>query len=250
MKHFLGFTYDGIPSMHYGIMQVSTGGGLYEDALMASRTIESENVKNRDFSIFKSITRENIKFNMAIYMEHGVDERQLDIVRNWFDVDYYKPFYFDERPDRVVYAMVEGEPTLKHDGYQGYIDVSFVTNSPYWWSPIQALDFKGATTFSFTNTGTKSLFPVIEITAKGNISSGSPVKVINVRTGQSLEVTQMASGEVLTVDCLNQYLQSSLPETYRYDVCNENYLEIETGVSSIQLVGNASFKFRYREKYR
>ena len=55
---------------------------------------------------------------------------------------------------------------------------------------------------------------------------------------------------MLIVDCLNQYLQSSLPETYRYDVCNENYLEIETGVSPIQLVGNASFNFRYREKYR
>lgn len=236
--------------MHYGIMQVSTGGGLYEDALMASRTIESENVKNRDFSIFKLITRENIKFNMAIYMEHGVDERQLDIVRNWFDVDYYKPFYFDERPDRIVYAMVEGEPTLKHDGYQGYIDVSFVTNSPYWWSPIHAYEYTSATTFNFTNSGAKALQPIIEITAKANISSTSPIKVNNLRSGKSLEIKQMALGETLTIDCLSKYLQSSLPETYRYDVCNEEYLEIETGVSPIQLVGNASFKFRYREKYR
>lgn len=250
MKHFLGFTYDGIPSMHYGIMQVNVGGGLYDDTLMSSTSIESDTVKGRDVSFFKNITRENIKLTMSLYMEHGVDERQLDIVRAWFDVDYYKPLYFDERPDRLVFAMIEGEVKLRHDGYQGYLEVTLATNSPYWWSPIHALDFKGATTFNFTNTGTKSLFPMIEITAKDNISSGSPVKVINVRTGQSLEVTQMASGEVLTVDCMYESLQSSLPETYRYDVCNENYLEIETGVSPIQLVGNASFKFRYREKYR
>ena len=57
MKHFLGFTYDGIPSMHYGIMQVNVGGGLYDDTLMSSTTIESDTVKGRDVSFFKNICK-------------------------------------------------------------------------------------------------------------------------------------------------------------------------------------------------
>ena len=250
MKHFMGFTYDGVSSKEMGVTQVSVGNGLFEDSMMSTRTLEAETVRNRDSAYLKHVTREMISIEMTLYFDKGFDLRRLDKVRSWFDKDYYKPFYFDEMPDRIVWALLESDMRLTHDGNQGYFTVSLRANSSYWHTPVVATEYPESGVHQLINNGVGVSYPVYELYANSNITESNPFRLKNIRTNEEMVVTEMAQGEKITIDTTNESVGSSLPNIYRYDSWNENYVVLATGNNLLEMEGDAHVVIKYRERYR
>ena len=250
MKHFMGFTYDGMSSKAMGVTQVSTSGGLFEDDLMSSRTIETEKGKMSDITMLKRVIREPITFQMTLYLEDGMDQSAIDRITYWLDTDEYRQFYFDERDDRIVYALPQNEIKLSHDGINGYFNVTMVANSPYWHTPVVAMEYESPGEYMLINNGVSVIKPIIEIHATTNITAEQPFKIKNLRTNQEVIFKEIASGEVVTIDCEWENVESSLPNIYRYDAWNEEYVILPTGQNILQISSGAYVVIKYRERYR
>ena len=250
MKHFMGFTYDGISSRAMGVTQVSVSGGLYEDDLMSSRTIETDKGRLSDITILKHVIREPVTFQMNLFLENGIDQASIDRITNWLDTDEYRPFYFDERDDRLIYAIPQGDTKLSHDGINGYFTVTMVGNSPYWYTPVLSTEYETSGTYTFINHGVTSIKPIIEIYPSRNITGEQPMTIKNLRTNQEMKITEAVIGEVLTIDCEWERITSSLPNIYRYDAWNEEYLIMPTGQNVLQISDGGYVVIKYRERYR
>ncbi|TCI26763.1 hypothetical protein EVJ32_05140 [Exiguobacterium sp. SH5S4] len=250
MKHFMGFNYDGRPSYEFGLVQVSVNGGLFEDDMMSSRTLETEQVRGSDETYLKHVTRDTISFEMTLYFEDGFDRFKLDKVLSWLDKDYYKPFYFDEMPDRIIWAMVESSPRLSHDGIGGYFTVNVRANSSYWHTPVVAIEYEDSGDYQFVNKGITLVKPIYELYARTNITADNPFRMKNLRTNEEMVVHEMAEGEKMVIDTNRESVESSLPNVYRYDSWNENYMWLATGNNLLELSGDVHLVIKYREKYR
>lgn len=248
MKHYESFTYNNLGSVEMGVTQVSVSGGLYEDDLLTGRSVEIENTKARNIGFLKNVTKENVQLTLTLFLENGVDEDKLNKIRSWLEVDYFKPFFFDENPNKIAFLMLNGTPKINHDGINGYITIDMISHSPYWYSPYVVDEMSAAQISMIRNNGIYEVNPVIEVWATENIVS-TPAKIINRRDNSFFEIYKMQKGETLRIDCENKYIKSDLPNVYRWSDCNERYLSLLVGDNQIEVQGDIEVTMKYRLVY-
>ena len=70
--------------------------------------------------------------------------------------------------------------------------------------------------------------------------------------------TGLISDENVYIDCEKEFIESDLSETYRYDVFNDNYLELVVNeiideenieTNTLNIKGKCKIKFKYQYKY-
>lgn len=249
MKHYESFNFDGVSSLDMGVWRVHEGSGLYEESVFSSRTIERDSSVEGRVSYLTKTTQENVKIDLTLYFEGGVSEKKLDAIKGWLVTDYYRPFYFEEQPDRICYVMLDGEIIIKHDGLNGYINVTMSSSSKQWFGQEVIVDAGTAKLFDVISKGSTKTMPLISITSLSNHTSASPVRIKNIRTNEELVVTTMVAGETLTVDCLMENVKSSLPNIYRFDDVNDVYPSLRPGLNQFNIVGNVQVVIRYRDTY-
>lgn len=249
MKHFTGFIYDSVDSKNLGVTLVHVSGGLYEETLGHSVGVEKESLKDRHLSYLKNISRENVSFDLTMFLEDGVTEQKLDEIKSLFFVDHYREFCFSDNPGKVCYAMPSGEIKISHDGVNGYISLNMTTNSPYWFSPVNVFESNSSGSFEIINKGTAICYPTYEITSLIDFSETLPLMIKNVRTNEEMVIREMSAGETIEVDTTYEHIQSSLPNVYRYDKFNDVYAGLEPGLNIINVNKDVSIVLRYREIY-
>ena len=249
MKHYESFNFDGVSSLDMGVWRVHEGSGLLDESIFSSRTIEKDASVEGRVSYLSKTTQENIKIDLTLYLEDGVSETKLDEIKGWLVTDYYRPFYFEEQPNRICYVMLEGEITMKHDGVNGYINVTMSSSSKQWFGQEVIVDAGTSKVFDVISKGSTRTMPLMSITSMSNHTSSSPVRIKNVRTNEELIIKTMVSGETLTVDCLMENVKTSLPNIYRFDDVNDVYPSLRPGLNQFTVVGNVQVVIRYRDTY-
>lgn len=232
-----------------GVWRVHEGSGLLDESIFSSRTIEKDASVEGRVSYLSKTTQENIKIDLTLYLEDGVSETKLDEIKGWLVTDYYRPFYFEEQPNRICYVMLEGEITMKHDGVNGYINVTMSSSSKQWFGQEVIVDAGTSKVFDVISKGSTRTMPLMSITSMSNHTSSSPVRIKNVRTNEELIIKTMVSGETLTVDCLMENVKTSLPNIYRFDDVNDVYPSLRPGLNQFTVVGNVQVVIRYRDTY-
>lgn len=133
----LHFFYDDISSLDMGILNVNIDNGLFSEHFLPNRNIVEQFATNREQPYFLKVTHEPLSFPMRIFFKEGFDKRELRKVTKWLYQEYYKPLIFSSQPNRVYYAMLEGESTVYHNGVgEGYVDLNVRCNSPYAYTPV------------------------------------------------------------------------------------------------------------------
>ena len=249
MKHYDSFNFDGISSLDMGVWRVHESSGLFEEALSPGRTLEKDSSVDGRLSYLSKKSQENIKIELTLYIEGGVSESKLDAIKGWLYTDYYRPFYFEERPGRLCYVMLEDEPTIKHDGVNGYINVTMSSSTKHWFGQEVIVDAGTSKVFDVISNGSTKSQPLFSITGMGSVSTSLPVKVKNVRTNEEIVITEMASGETITIDSLMENIKSSLPNIYRFEDFNEIYPILMPGLNQFMVTGDVSVVIRYRDVY-
>ncbi|MBL4950977.1 phage tail family protein [Neobacillus sp. YIM B02564] len=253
MLESLDFHFDGISSKEMGLLNVRTDSGLFEEKFLSSRTINTVKVKGNDKSYLQSIEMDNISLHLTFFLPEGYTDENLRKIKQWFNQDYYKEFYFDDYPDRIYYVMFDGDSTLSHNGYgYGYFTIELKSNSPYAYSPyytesITVTDTVNGVDIEIENYGDLDIFPEIWI---DNNKGKNTVKIVNYSNGKSFELKNLSTqGENIYIDNEREEIETDLPLTYRYADFTGDFMEFTTGINRLRLYGECDVTFRYQYKF-
>ena len=139
-----------------------------------------------------------------------------------------------------------------HNGLkQGYITLTFRCDAPWAYTPFYITpiyDYSQNTSgvvLSIDNASDLLLYPEIWITKVGN----GDISIINkTNGGAEFKFTGLLDGEIVYIDNENEYIETSLSNTYRYANFNNNYLELVVGTNNLFITGTCKLQFRYRFK--
>jgi len=246
------FQYDGINSMDFGIMNVSIGQGLYSEPFLADRSIVEFKVRGNDKPYFSEIQRSPLSFSLTFAFQDTWDDALISQVKQWLNVNYYKPLIFSEDPQKVYYAIPTDSLSITHNGLkQGYVTLNMRCDSPYAYSHeimTHWYDFSTSSTNNLVleNSGDCSILPQIYIQKIGN----GDLKINNFTDGNSsMQINGLLDGEELYIHCEKEFIETSIPNFYRYDSFNDTYMKLNYGQNNIQIVGKCKIKFQYQYKF-
>lgn len=251
IKESLYFTYNGIKSTDYGIMNVAIDNNPYSEPFLANRTIKEFIVKGKKNPYHSYVQVDPLSFSLTFAFSDTWDDSTISQVKQWLYVDYYKPLIFSESPERVYYAMPVDSPTLVHNGLkEGYITLNFRCDSPFAFSPeimTNWYDFSlsSANNLIIENSGDITINPQIYITKVG----AGDLQINNMNGSYSMQFTNLLDQEELYINCDKTYIETSIPNFYRYDSFNDNYLKLVCGQNNIQVIGTCKIKFQYEFKF-
>lgn len=249
MMESLYFFYDGIDSSDMGVIKVNSDGGLFEETFVAPKIVNTQRIRGRDKSYLLSVDREPLTFPLEIWFEQGLSSEKVDEIAYWIDQNNFKEMWFESNPERRVYAMIEGESSLIHNGIQeGYVRLNFITNSPYVYTPTYTDDYDISTNtafgtdVTFINKGYNICKPILKIKKVGN----GDISIINTSNGgKDLKITGLIDTELLTINNYNGDIETDLIATYRYKNHNNVFLELTRGYNYLKIYGNCTLEIIY-----
>lgn len=119
----------------------------------------------------------------------------------WLVTDEPKELIFDDEPDRIYYAMVDGEARFEEIIRVGAGVITFVCPDPHKYGPEKEVTFKSSA--SFDVEGTVETEPVIEVTLNGDteyvaVSNGTDLNMVGLPAKQEEIVTEWQTPTLIT----------------------------------------------------
>lgn len=252
IKDKIYFTYDNVNSRDFGLMHIETGNGMFEEQLVADRTIIETSTRNGK-PLLNRIDEKPISFTMNLAFERRFDEYTIDEIVDWLFQDYYKPLYFEGKEDRIYYCTPEGSSSIVHNGLmEGYVTITMRCDSSRVYSDEMTttpISYDGITPeeIDIVNFGHEKTSVRISI---DKIGDGD---VLISNNGNTFMVTGLKNGESIYIDSGREIIQTDIINTYRYDniVGDFDYLTLKKGTNNIVISGGAciiEFKYTYRYK--
>jgi predicted phage tail component-like protein len=243
--------------------------GMFEENFMASRSIKEFSIRGRENPYLQEITREPKSFQLNFAFQDTWNDDLISEIARWLDVEFYQPLTFSESEEKVYYVMPVNDSSLIHNGLkQGYISLTMRCDSPYSYSHmkvtpwydcknlvsgyfISPYQFVEDTTIEgiriiLNNYGDKEILPEvwIEKVGTGNIS------IFNTSyKNEEFAFTNLLDTELIYINGENEIIETNLPNTWRYDSFNDQYLNLYYGKNILQIKGECKLKFQYREKF-
>lgn len=254
IRSSLTFTYNGINSAEFGIINVNIGDGMLSEPFVANRSIKELKVRGRPLPYFQEIEEEPLQFEISFAFENRFDAELIRSVARWLtSPKYYAPLIFSDMPERVFYCLVVESPTLIHNALnEGYVTLTFRCNSPYSYSQIIRSNIYNysdntpdGTDFTFMNAGDLPLRPLINV----EVIEGDRFAIVNEsNSAQKFELNNLVAGEKLVIDCQQEDITTDIPLTYRYKDLSEDseFLEMVYGANFLKIYGRVKLQWVYQ----
>lgn len=254
IKDKLYFNYDGVWSNEFNLMHVVLDSGMFEETLMASRSILESTTKGNYKPFFSGIEESPLSFEMNIAFENKYTDKNLDDIIRWLFSDYYKPLYFEGKEDRIFYCMPDGDSFLTHNGLsEGYITITMRCNSPnlyspVYYTPLYTIIDNSKKAIDVYNNGHYVIYPEISIEKIGD----GKITIISKNNGDAIfDVNNIKTGEQIYINCEKEIIQSdSLTNKHKYDDVFGEYPKLSYGRNTFEIVGNCKIQFRYQARYK
>lgn len=113
IKDKLSFTYNDKSSKDFGVTQVSLDNGMFEESLVASRSIREEKLVNSKRSLYSGLEKENLSFPLTLAFDKGFNEKKTQDVTDWlFGKEYYSKMMFENDEKNNVYVSGWATPII------------------------------------------------------------------------------------------------------------------------------------------
>lgn len=244
------FIFNGIKSSDMGLHIVRVGqSGVVDTPFFGGQDIHSESIGRQGarFSYGTEMRPIEFTFLVSLLDDEWTPQRRKRI-GEWLIGSTYKPFQTSDDMGKYYYAICTEFPHISVTSGKGYGEITFTTNAPYAWTS-QKLDL-----FDLSNNPNKK---IIEINNYGNVFdyyepkieielvSGLSFKLTNLTDGgRSFAFNNLLSGETVSVDNQNKFIESSTPLAYRYKDFNKNWLRLAKGLNRIEVEGNVKIKIK------
>lgn len=256
MREAINFTFDGVSSEDMGVIIASPNGGLFNETFLPTRNIIETSVANNYKPYHQRVELSPLSFSLSIFIHEWRDRQNLRQIAKWLMKDYYVPLTFETNPDRVFYAMVDGDSSLIHNGCKdGYVELNIRCNSPFTYSHAQAIESTevrvadvSSHIISIFNSGDRTIKPKLWITKRNGNGS---VSIENEDTEQIMTIDNLLDGEQVYIDVENDTIVSDLEilNVYRYDDHNNVWLELIEGENTLVCTGDFDIEIEYEMIY-
>lgn len=229
----------------YGLIAVVLNGGLFEDIFSAPREIiEYENIKEEKLG-FQKVRRGPIEFDINLAFEKEFTSAELEEVKNWLLLNKYANITFKEHEDRYLRVIAQGDPRIFHTGTnQGYITISFKTDSPYLYYEDVTKTTSVATTLDFKNPSDNLDGEFIIGLTKN--STGPITLSVN---GRNLVIPDIQDGEVVTINTERESISSSNSTLYYTTMTGEIfYLSLKPEETGFKVSDGANYSITMKAK--
>ena len=252
IKDKIYFTYNGLNSRDFGLMSIETGSGMYEEQLVADRSIIETSTRNGK-PLFNRIDEKPLSFSLNLAFEKKFDEFAINEIIDWLFQDYYKPLYFEGKEDRIYYCMPEGSSSIVHNGLmEGYATLIMRCDSSRLYSSeitTEQLSYNGITPVEkeIINIGHYDISARISIDKVGD----GDVSITN--NGDTFMITGLKNNESIYIDSDREIIESDIINTYRYNniVGEFEYLTLKKGLNNIVISGGACIvQIKYTNRYK
>lgn len=246
------FTFANRKSSDFGIYNVTTQTGLYEESFMGNRSIKEFTIRGRENPYFQEVIKDPKSFQLNFAFQDTWNDELINEVARWLDVDFYQPLTFSEEQEKVYYVMPVNDSSLIHNGLkQGYISLTMRCDSPYSYSHTKVTPWydcskSDITMIEISNNGDKPILPQLFIT---KITSGDLTITNYSNKGEQTIFTSLFDSEELQVNGENEIIETNIPNIWRYDNFNDNYLTLNYGKNTLQINGKCKIRFQYRYKF-
>lgn len=244
----LGFSYNGIHSSEFGILNVHTDSGLFEEQFLPERTIVEEKTFGRHEPYFFGFDYSPSSVPLKFYFDEGWDDKKIQQVAMWLTQPVYKPLVFDTDKSRIFHCVYEGDPRILHNGLkEGYVNISFRSNSPFSYTPVYSEDayVETESNIEIANIGHDISLPTIEIQKIGN----GDVSILNYSNGGiESKIVGLLDQEIVKIDGYNEEITTNQSNTNRYNNFNNKFPKLVTGVNRLKITGSCNIRFTYQFK--
>lgn len=249
------FHFAGRKSTEFGIWNVSIAEGLYNEQVVASKSINEVHIPGRDEPYFVNVTEEPKLIQLRFSFLEKWNDKLIDETVRWLNVDTYQPLYFEGDIDKVYYVIpVDGIHKIHNGLKEGYLNLTMRCNSSKTYSHeiitptynTEELSQTQGVDSPIIKIGNRGHFPTypkiwIEKTSEGDIT------IYNKTDGGKLfEFKNIELGEKLYIDCKNEIINTDKERTYRYDDFNDNYLRLVYGENILVTSSNMKIRFGFR----
>lgn len=251
MRTATGFHYNDEYSGNKGVLKIRTSSGLVTESFLGSITNQVVKTKNSIKSYIQDSESEPLVIPMALYFDENLDEGAIRRVKKWLMQDDFKELVFEDQPDKVYFAKIDGESNLTHNAISsGYVEFDFLTNSAYSFSRI--MDIEGDSTTEFKtvyvhNEGDLITQPKITITI--DPTTPTDVEIFNETTGENLTLKNNLINETIIIWNEYEEFETSSSLRYCYDDHIGSFISLVEGANELRLKGNFSYLIEYRNIY-
>jgi len=248
------FVFDGIHSEDMGIHLIKTSSGMIEKQFSGEREILSEIVlgNNTPYYFGQRINPLRLKLILSPLEGEWTSELKSSIMR-WLSNGKFNEFYSVDDVDRRYFLTYIGSPTLSITGLnQGWLEIEFQNMDCYVRSPVlqNVFDLSKISTptiIEVENLGDTVIYPTdlyIQKIGTGDVS----IKNL-IDGGREFKFTGLENNEEIYVNNIDRYIKTSVPNIYRYDSFNGNYLRLKYGVNRLLVEGKCKLNIEYRYEY-
>jgi phage-related protein len=244
MKNSSSFTFNGISSTNFGIINASVSGSwMREETFIHERKIEETKIRGRSKPYLRGIEREKLEFDIELAFEESFDNEVLNNVADWLCLDYYAPMVFTENPDRVFFCMLEGKSSLFYINNRGYLKLHFVCDDAYVYSPIYQT--KKYTTGSEYIAGAGTNETTINITGHGMVVGGY---ITNATRDNAVRQVLSVTADSITIDSISGQTSGDIILTYsssirEIEILNQGVIPI---APSFEIINKGSSPIRIK----
>lgn len=251
------FVLNGIRSYEMGIYNVVVDhkGVMVSEPLTGQREIREKYVVGRTKPYFMGVNKMPPTLFLQLAFVDKFDDKKIREVTNWLCADTYQELAFSSNLDRRFFVIAIEEPQIYHTGYnEGYIEITFRCNDYYQYSKEYIDDFNlsentpEGTIIEIKNLGDTILRPRLEVE---NLVEGQKIQIFNqTDRNKEFSIEGLKKDEKVFIDCEEEEIFSSLPNTYRYDNHNDEWIELVFGTNRLKVIGQCKLRFLYRFKFQ
>lgn len=251
IKDKLHFTFGGVDSKTYGLINIVTDNGMYDETFIASRELNETKVRGNSRPMLHSIEDSPLEFEMTIAFENNFTEQSIDSIIRWLFVDYYRPLHFEGDEGKVFMAIAIGSPQIIHNGLnQGYFTLSMRCDSSKVYSPMVTTPLATVGTTQTITINSNSHFDIYPEISFKKVGAGH-VTIESLDDGGNIfEVRDLTNMEDIYVNCSKEIIQTDLLGTYRYDKIVGEFPKLVYGANRMKITGACEIQFRYKNQYR
>lgn len=254
------FVFDGINFLEqFGIMNVSISTGLFSEDFLPSRRLIQTEIRGRSTPLFHRAEPEQRNIDVSFFFYDSWDEEKIRQVARVLYQNRYVPLWFSEDPERIYNVIYSGaSPQIIHNGLkQGYVTISFTTDSPYSYSPLRSteeFEISPSQQVEVINGGDLPIRFGDDDSCRPQmyfqkINGAGDITIFNEFTNQEVKFTDIANEEIVWVDNEKKTIISNLPDIYRYNNHNGEFLEFKRNSNLLTIEGDCKIKFRWRERF-
>lgn len=245
------FIYDNIKSSDMGLYNVRVEhSGFIETPYWGEADIKQEILPNRltpyDYGMEFQPIEFTLQFALAdknLQADEWTPLKRYEIAR-WLigDRKTYRPFQTSDDLGKIYYAKCISAGDLNLISTKGYVELTFITNSCYAWSPTYV------ETFNLSNNATST---IIELENRSNVlkhyrpkieiqmAGSTDVTLKNLSNGgKEFKFTGLRTDELVSVDNENELVLSNYPININpLANFNRGWLELVYGVNRIEIIG-------------